>query len=160
MFPYTPALSPLMALSDGLVRQLNGSSPASEAVQLAVLSLAVMFVASLLIDEETADQQGQQGPSEMSHPELPHEATADIAAHTAPTFAAPTPAPLVASATDLAAVPPTSVQAFRAAGLRSNTVTWWFERLMMLRHMGPPMLPTPMNPTFMKPSPKILTAGL
>ena len=97
MFPYTPALSPLMALSDGLVRQLNGSSPASEAVQLAVLSLAVMFVASLLIDEETADQQGQQGPSEMSHPELPHEATADIAAHTAPTFAAPTPAPLVAS---------------------------------------------------------------
>src|SRR5215469_2867889 len=57
-------------------------------------------------------------------------------------------APLVTSVIDLAALPPRSVQVFTAAGLRSNTVTWWFERLMMFRHMGPPMLPTPMNPTF------------
>ena len=62
-------------------------------------------------------------------------------------------APLVASATDFAPVPPRSVQVLSAAGLRSNTVTWWFERLMMLRHIGPPMLPTPMNPTFMASSP-------
>ena len=60
-----------------------------------------------------------------------------------------TSAPLVTSAIDLAAVPPRSVQVFTAAGFRSNTVTWWLERLMMLRHMGPPMLPTPINPTFM-----------
>src|SRR5215468_7876906 len=57
-------------------------------------------------------------------------------------------APWVTSAIDLAALAPTSVQAFSAAGLRSNTVTWWLLRLTMLRHMGPPMLPTPMNPTF------------
>src|SRR5438445_4491308 len=61
-------------------------------------------------------------------------------------------APLVTSATDLAAVPPRSVQVFSAVGFKSNTVTWWLERLMMLRHMGPPMLPTPMNPTFTIPS--------
>jgi hypothetical protein len=30
--------------------------------------------------------------------------------------------------------------------------------LMMLRHMGPPMLPTPMNPTFTSPSPKACDA--
>ena len=59
-----------------------------------------------------------------------------------------TSAPLVTSATDLAAVAPRSVQVFTAAALRSNTVTWWLLRLTMLRHMGPPMLPTPMNPTF------------
>src|SRR4051812_33674282 len=64
-----------------------------------------------------------------------------------------TSAPLVTSATDLAAKPPRSVQVFTEAGLRSNTVTWWLERLMMLRHMGPPMLPTPMNPTFTVSSP-------
>src|SRR5947209_1388077 len=67
-------------------------------------------------------------------------------------------APLVTSAPDFAAVPPKSVQVFTAAGLRSNTVTWWLERLMMLRHMGPPMLPTPMNPTFMSSSPKLRLA--
>src|SRR5215468_3971027 len=59
-----------------------------------------------------------------------------------------TSAPLVTSASDLAAVAPRSVQAPTAAGLRSNTETWWLLRLTMLRHMGPPMLPTPMNPTF------------
>src|SRR3979411_2682458 len=59
-----------------------------------------------------------------------------------------TSAPLVTSATDLAAVAPRSVQDFTAAAFRSNTVTWWLLRLTMLRHMGPPMLPTPMNPTF------------
>src|SRR6266478_7593332 len=64
-----------------------------------------------------------------------------------------TSAPLVTSATDLAAVAPRSVQVFSAAGFRSNTVTWWLLRLTMLRHMGPPMLPTPMNPTFTLPSP-------
>src|SRR4029450_10242596 len=69
-------------------------------------------------------------------------------------------APFVASATDLAAVPPRSVQVFTAAGLRSNTVTWWLERLMMLRHMGPPMLPTPMHPTFTVSSPKYARGGL
>src|SRR4030088_1758316 len=57
-------------------------------------------------------------------------------------------APLVTSATDLAAVAPRSVQVLSAAAFRSNTVTWWLLRLTMLRHMGPPMLPTPMNPTF------------
>src|ERR1700742_2331379 len=61
-------------------------------------------------------------------------------------------APFVTSATDLAAVPPRSVQVFTAAAFRSNTVTWWLERLMMLRHMGPPMLPTPMKPTFTESS--------
>src|SRR5258708_24602619 len=60
--------------------------------------------------------------------------------------------PLVTSVTDLAAVAQRSVQVFTAAGLRSNTVTWWLLRLTMLRHMGPPMLPTPMNPTFTIPS--------
>src|SRR3979411_2596434 len=59
-----------------------------------------------------------------------------------------TSAPLVTSATDLAAVAPRSVQVLSAAAFRSNTVTWWLLRLTMLRHMGPPMLPTPMNPTF------------
>src|SRR5207344_409484 len=59
-----------------------------------------------------------------------------------------TSAPLVTSASDLAAVPPRSVQVLTAAGFRSNTDTWWLERLMMLRHIGPPMLPTQMNPTF------------
>src|SRR3981081_2824780 len=63
-----------------------------------------------------------------------------------------TSAPLVTSATDLAAVAPRSVQDFTAAAFRSNTVTWWLLRLTMLRHMGPPMLPTPMNPTFTFPS--------
>src|SRR3981189_969912 len=63
-----------------------------------------------------------------------------------------TSAPLVTSATDLAAVAPRSVQVFRAGGVRSDTVTWWLLRLTMLRHMGPPMLPTPMNPTFTFPS--------
>src|SRR5713101_3611967 len=63
-----------------------------------------------------------------------------------------TSAPRVTSATDLAAVAPRSVQVFTAAGFRSNTVTWWLLRLTMLRHMGPPMLPTPMNPTFTFPS--------
>src|SRR5260221_7176222 len=64
-----------------------------------------------------------------------------------------TSAPLVTSATDLAAVAARSVQVLRAAAFRSNTVTWWLLRLTMLRHMGPPMLPTPMNPTFTDPSP-------
>src|ERR1043165_6912053 len=63
-----------------------------------------------------------------------------------------TSAPLVTSAIDLAAVAPRSVQVFTAAALRSNTVTWWLLRLTILRHMGPPMLPTPMNPTFTLPS--------
>src|SRR5262245_17683020 len=63
-------------------------------------------------------------------------------------------APLVTSAIDLPAVAPRSVQALTAAGLRSNTVTWWLLRLTILRHMGPPMLPTPMNPTFTLSSPK------
>src|SRR5882672_12906771 len=63
-----------------------------------------------------------------------------------------TSAPLVTSAIDLAAVAPRSVQVFTAAAFRSNTVTWWLLRLTMLRHMGPPMLPTPMNPTFTLPS--------
>src|SRR6476660_100164 len=67
-----------------------------------------------------------------------------------------TSAPLVTSAIDLAAVPPRSVQVFTAAGFRSNTVTWWLERLMMLRHIVPPMLPTPMKPTFMASSPEKL----
>ena len=53
------------------------------------------------------------------------------------------------SATDPPAEAPKSVQAFTASGLRSNTTTSWFVFLMMLRHMGPPMLPTPMKPTFM-----------
>src|SRR6185437_13171126 len=65
-------------------------------------------------------------------------------------------APFVASATDLAPVPPRSVQVSSAAKLRSTTVTWWLERLMMLRHIGPPMLPTPMKPTFMASSPEKL----
>src|SRR5258708_18956115 len=60
-----------------------------------------------------------------------------------------TSAPLVTSATDLAAVAPRSVQVLSAAAFRSNTVTWWLLFLTMLRHMGPPMLPTPINPTFM-----------
>src|ERR1700736_4893867 len=64
-----------------------------------------------------------------------------------------TSAPLVTSATDLAAVAPRSVQVLSAAAFRSNTVTWWLLRLTMLRHMGPPMLPTPMNPTFTVSSP-------
>src|SRR5262245_61566683 len=64
-----------------------------------------------------------------------------------------TSAPLVTSASDLAALAPRSVQAFTATGLRSNTVTWWLLRLTMLRHMGPPMLPTPMKPTFTPASP-------
>src|SRR5216683_5670174 len=59
-----------------------------------------------------------------------------------------TSAPLVTSATDLAAVAPRSVQVLSAAAFRSNTVTWWLLRLTMLRHIGPPMLPTPINPTF------------
>src|SRR4029077_10503806 len=59
-----------------------------------------------------------------------------------------TSAPLVTSATDLAAVAPRSVQVLIAAAFRSNTVTWWLLFLTMLRHMGPPILPTPMNPTF------------
>ena len=63
-----------------------------------------------------------------------------------------TSAPFVTSAIDRPAVAPRSVQVFTAAAFRSNTVTWWLLRLMMLRHMGPPMLPTPMNPTFMLPS--------
>src|SRR5215207_5352554 len=62
-----------------------------------------------------------------------------------------TSAPLVTSAIDLAAVAPRSVQVFSAAAFRSNTVTWWLLRLTMLRHMGPPMLPTPMKPTFTDP---------
>ena len=57
--------------------------------------------------------------------------------------------PAATSATDLPAVAPSSVHAFTASGLRSNTTTSWLVFLMMLRHMGPPMLPTPMNPTFM-----------
>src|SRR4029077_9918482 len=64
-----------------------------------------------------------------------------------------TSAPLVTSASDLAAVAPRSVQVFTAAGVRSNTVTWWLLFLTMLRHMGPPMLPTPTNPTFTISSP-------
>src|SRR6202023_518414 len=63
-----------------------------------------------------------------------------------------TSAPLVTSATDLAAVAPRSVQVLSAAAFRSNTVTWWLLFLTMLRHMGPPMLPTPINPTFTLPS--------
>ena len=69
-------------------------------------------------------------------------------------------APLVASATDLAAVAPRSVQVFTAAGFRSNTVTAWLLFLMMLRHMGPPMLPTPIYPTFIVSSPAVCEAGL
>src|SRR5437899_3471915 len=64
-----------------------------------------------------------------------------------------TSAPRVTSATDLAALAPSSVQVFTAAGFRSNTVTWWLLFLTMLRHIGPPMLPTPMNPTFTVSSP-------
>ena len=52
------------------------------------------------------------------------------------------------SATDAPADAPRSVQAFIASWLRSKTMTSWFVFLMMLRHMGPPMLPTPMKPTF------------
>src|SRR5258708_37173750 len=63
----------------------------------------------------------------------------------------PTAAPLVPSATDLAAVAPRSVQVLSAAAFRSNTVTWWLLFLTMLRHIGPPMLPTPINPTFPLP---------
>ena len=69
-----------------------------------------------------------------------------------------TSAPLVTSASDLAAVAPRSVQVFTAAAFRSNTVTWWLLFLTMLRHMGPPMLPTPMNPTFTVPSRENATA--
>src|SRR3990167_8690012 len=65
-----------------------------------------------------------------------------------------TSAPLVTSATDLAAVAPRSVQAFTAAGFRSNTVTAWLLFLMILRHIGPPMLPTPIYPTFIISSPE------
>src|SRR5580692_7428128 len=52
------------------------------------------------------------------------------------------------SATELTVEAPRSVQRLTAAGSRSNTTTSWLVFLMMLRHMGPPMLPTPMNPTF------------
>src|SRR5262245_47891373 len=51
-------------------------------------------------------------------------------------------------ATEVPAVAPRSVQALIAAGLRSNTTTSWLVLRMMLRHMGPPILPTPMKPTF------------
>src|ERR1043165_6387267 len=70
-----------------------------------------------------------------------------------------TSAPLVTSAIDLAAVAPRSVQVFTAAAFRSNTVTWWLLRLTILRHIGPPMLPTPMNPTFTVSSCKDATAN-
>src|SRR5690242_8136030 len=51
-------------------------------------------------------------------------------------------------AADVPAVAPRSVHALIAAGLRSKTTTSWLVLRMMLRHMGPPMLPTPMKPTF------------
>src|SRR4029077_3670653 len=56
--------------------------------------------------------------------------------------------PAATCATEVPAVAPRSVQALIAAGLRSNTTTSWLVLRMMLRHMGPPMLPTPMKPTF------------
>src|SRR5580704_1864437 len=56
-------------------------------------------------------------------------------------------------ATDVPAVAPRSVQALMAAGLRSNTTTSWLVLRMILRHMGPPMFPTPMKPTFIAVSP-------
>ncbi len=69
-------------------------------------------------------------------------------------------APLVTSAIDLPAVAPRSVQVFTASGFRSNTVTEWLLRLMMLRHMGPPMLPTPIYPTFKVSSREYALPGL
>src|SRR6185312_3477639 len=57
------------------------------------------------------------------------------------------------SATEGAAAAPRSVHCFIASGLRSNTMTSWFVLRMMLRHMGPPMFPTPMKPTFIGVSP-------
>jgi len=48
-----------------------------------------------------------------------------------------------------AEVAPSAVQRATAAASRSCTTTWWLVFLMMLRHMGPPMLPTPMKPIFM-----------
>ena len=44
---------------------------------------------------------------------------------------------------------PSAVHASAAAALTSNTTTSWLVLRMMLRHMGPPMLPTPMKPIFM-----------
>ena len=58
-------------------------------------------------------------------------------------------------ATEVPAVAPRSVQALIAAGLRSNTTTSWLVLRMMLRHMGPPMLPTPMKPTFIVVFPRV-----
>src|SRR4051812_153243 len=56
-------------------------------------------------------------------------------------------------ATEVPAAAPRSVHALIAAGLRSNTTTSWLVLRMMSRHMGPPMLPTPMKPTFIAVSP-------
>src|SRR5690349_21540271 len=58
-------------------------------------------------------------------------------------------------ATDVPAVAPRSVQALIAAGLRSNTTTSWLVLRLMLRHMGPPMFPTPMKPTFIAVPPPL-----
>src|SRR6478752_849902 len=52
------------------------------------------------------------------------------------------------AATEAPAVAPSAVHAAVAAGFRSNTTTSWLVLRMMLRHMGPPMLPTPTKPTF------------
>ena len=54
-----------------------------------------------------------------------------------------------ASAMDPTPVPPASTQRWTAAASRSWTRISCPLFLMMLRHIGPPMFPTPMNPTFM-----------
>src|SRR5476649_858132 len=69
-------------------------------------------------------------------------------------------ASFVTSAMDLPAVAPRSVQVFTAAAFRSNTETAWLLFLMRLRHMGPPMLPTPIYPTFMISSLAKMLRGL
>ena len=56
--------------------------------------------------------------------------------------------PATASAMEPTPLPPTSSQRRTAASSRSCTRISCPLFLMTLRHIGPPMLPTPMNPTF------------
>ncbi len=61
--------------------------------------------------------------------------------------------PAATSATLAPRLAPALMHASIAAGLRSNTVTSWLVLLTMLRDIGPPMAPTPMNPIFTTRSP-------
>ena len=143
-----PTMMAIVAASAPVVPPLTGAS--SMAMPLAAMAAPIFFT----IEGALVDRSMKVWPLAMlARMPLSPRVTASTSLGMGSEVIT-TSAPLVTSAIDLAAVPPRSVQVFTAAGFRSNTVTWWLERLMMLRHMGPPMLPTPMNPTFMISSPE------